>query len=171
LNFGTTARGSSSNLAAELLKSTANINVTVVAYRNPAELTVGLLRNDVDMVLDTYALLKPAIDDGKARGLASTGAKRSPVTPNIPTANESGLPGFEVTSWQGVFARAGTPPAVIEKLNRELRAVLSDASVKERLLQVGLEAHAGTPEEMGARLKSDIDKWAKVITQAGIEKR
>jgi tripartite-type tricarboxylate transporter receptor subunit TctC len=171
LNFGATAPGGSSNLAAELVKSTANIQVTVVPYRNPAELPVALLRNDVDMVLDTYALLKPTIDDGKARGLASTGAKRSPVTPNIPTAQESGLAGFEVTSWQGVFVKAGTPAAIIERLNRELRIVLAEPSVKERLLTVGLEAHAGTPEELGARLKSDIDKWAKVIAAAGIEKR
>lgn len=171
LNFGTTARGSSSNLAAELLRLTAGISATVVPYRNPADLTVALLRGDADLVLDTYALLKPAIDDGKARAIASTGPQRSPATPAVPTAQESGLAGFEVTSWQGVFVRAGTPGAVIERLNLELRAVMAQPDVQARLLQLGLEAHAGTPNELGARLKSDIDKWAKVIAQTGIEKR
>ena len=171
LNFGTTARGSSSNLAAELVRLTAGINVTVVPYRNPADLTVALLRGDVDMVLDTYALLKPTIEDGKARAIATTGTKRSATTPNVPTAQEGGLAGFEVTSWQGLFVRAGTPAVVIERLNRELRSVVAQDDVKDRLLQLGLEARSGTPEELGSRLKSDIEKWAKVIAQAGIEKR
>ncbi len=171
LNIGTTARGSSSNLAAELLRFTASIEATVVPYRNPADLTVALLRSDVDLVLDTYALLKPAIDDGKARAVASTGPTRSPATPDVPTAQESGLAGFEVASWQGVFVRAGTPAPIVERLNRELRAVVARSDVKERLLQLGLEAHAGTPEELGTRLRTDIDRWAQVIARAGIEKR
>jgi tripartite-type tricarboxylate transporter receptor subunit TctC len=132
---------------------------------------IGLLRSDVAMVLDTYALLKPSIDDGKARAIATTGGKRSTALPNIPTAQESGLAGFDVSSWQGIFARAGTPAPIIERLNRELRTILADPAIKQRLLELGLEASGSTPEELGSRLQSDIAKWAKVIADAGIEKR
>jgi tripartite-type tricarboxylate transporter receptor subunit TctC len=171
LNIGTTARGSSSNLAAELLRLTAGINVTVVPYRNPSDLPIALMRQDVDVVLDTYALLKSSIEGGSVRSLASTGGKRSAVFPDLPTVSESGLAGFDVTSWNAIFARAETPAAIVQKLNTEIRTIQADPEVKQRLLQVGLEAYSGPPEELGARLKSDIEKWAKVIDQAGIEKR
>jgi len=171
LNIGTTARGSSSNLAAELLRLTAAINVTVVPYRNPSDLPIALMRQDVDAVLDTYALLKSSVESGAARLVASTGAKRSAVFPELPTVAESGLAGFDVTSWNAVFARAETPAPIIEKLNREIRAIQSDPEIKQRLLQLGLQAYSGPREELGERLKSDIAKWAKVIEQAGVEQR
>jgi tripartite-type tricarboxylate transporter receptor subunit TctC len=171
LNIGTTARGSSSHLAAELLRLTAGINVTVVPYRNPADLPIALLRNDVAMVLDTHALLKPTMDDNQTRALATTGGKRSAALPNVPTAAEGGLTGYEVTSWNGIFAPAGTPPDVVARLNREYREILARPEVKARLLKLSLEAQASSPEELGARLKGDIEKWAKVIAQAGIEKQ
>jgi tripartite-type tricarboxylate transporter receptor subunit TctC len=171
LNIGTTARGSSSNLAAELLKTAAGIDVTVVPYRNPAELPVALLRNDVAMVLDSYALLAPGIRGGTIRALASTGTRRSAALPDVPTAREGGLTEYEVTSWNGWFAHAKTPPAVIEKLNRELNAIMAQPGIEKKLLEFGLDAHAGTPEELRSRLKSDIAKWAVVIEQAGIEKQ
>ena len=171
LNIGTTARGSSSNLAAELLRLTAGINVTVVPYRNPSDLPIALMRQDVDAVLDTYALLKSSVESGAARLVASTGASRSAVFPDLPTVAESGLAGFDVTSWNAVFARADTPGPIVEKLNREIRAIQADPEIKQRLLQLGLQAYSGPPEELGNRLKSDIAKWAKVIDQAGIEKR
>ena len=113
------------------------------------------------MVLDTYALLKPTIEDGKARAIATTGTKRSATTPNVPTAQEGGLAGFEVTSWQGLFVRAGTPAVVIERLNRELRSVVAQDDVKDRLLQLGLEARSGTPEELGVAAQERHRKMGK----------
>jgi tripartite-type tricarboxylate transporter receptor subunit TctC len=169
--IGTTAQGSSSHLAAVLLRSSAGVDLTVVPYRNPADLPIALLRNDVDMVLDTLALLKGTIDDGKARPIAVTGSRRSAALPHIPTAQEGGLAGYEVTSWNGIFARAGVPAPVIERLNREIRATVAMPEIKQRLLQLGLLASSGPPEDLRARLQSDIAKWAKVIADAGIERR
>jgi tripartite-type tricarboxylate transporter receptor subunit TctC len=171
LNIGTTAKGSSSNLAAELFRLTTGIQLTVVPYRTASDLPVALLRNDVDVVLDSYTLLKSSIDAGSVRVIASTGAKRSAILPEVPTVQESGVAGFDVTSWNAVFARAGTPPAIIQKLNGEIRAIQSDPAIRQRLIGIGVEGYSGPSEELGERLKSDIAKWAKVIEQAGIEKR
>lgn len=171
LNVGTTAKGSTSNLAAELLKLTTGVDFTVIAYRGASDMVVGLLRGDVDLVLDSYAALKAAMESDGARPIASTGAKRSVVLPEVPTVIESGIKDFDVTSWNGVFVKAGTPPAVIAKLNRELQVIQSQPGLKQRLRELGLEASPSAPEELGARLKSDIDKWATVIGKLGIPKQ
>jgi tripartite-type tricarboxylate transporter receptor subunit TctC len=171
LKIGTTASGSSSNLAALLFKLTANVDINVIPYRNPSDLTIGLLRNDVDMVLDTYALLKSTIDSGNARPIATTGPKRSTVLPDIPTVQEGGLPGFDVTSWNAIFVRKGVDKAIVQRLNNEVRSILETDNIKTRLRELGLEATPMTPEELGARLQSDIKKWAAVITKVGLAKK
>jgi tripartite-type tricarboxylate transporter receptor subunit TctC len=129
------------------------------------------LRNDVDLVIDSYAALKSALSDNKVRALASTGIKRTEYLPDVPTAQEAGVPGYETTSWNALYAPAGTPPAVIETLNRSLQEVLADADVKKRLLDLGIEAKASTPAEINARMQADIQKWGQVIERAGIAKQ
>jgi tripartite-type tricarboxylate transporter receptor subunit TctC len=171
LNVGTIVVGSTQNLSAELFKSTSGINFQIVPFRNSPEVVVALLRNDLQMAIDFPAALKAGLSDGKLRTLATTGPKRSPSMPDIPTAQEAGVPGYEVTSWNAMYAPAGTPAAAIETLNKALREVLSDADVKKRMLTVGIEAHPSSPAEANARLKSDIEKWAKVIERAGIPKQ
>src|SRR5262249_9353823 len=105
------------------------------------------------------------------RAIAGTGAKRSDVTPNVPTLQEMGLPGFDATSWNGIFARAGTSNKIIERLNVETNAVLSQPAIKRRLIEIGLVASGGTAAELHARLKEDIVRWKEVIAQAGIERQ
>jgi tripartite-type tricarboxylate transporter receptor subunit TctC len=132
---------------------------------------VAVLRGDVDLMIDNYAAVKAAIDDGRVRAIATTGTARSPALPNVHTVQESGISGFEVTSWNGIFAPAGTPAEAIATMNRALHAVLAMPDIKQRMLDFGIEARASTPDELRARLKADIAKWGEVIAKAGIEQQ
>ena len=143
----------------------------VVPFRTTGEAVIGLLRNDVQLVIDFYAGLKPGLTDSKTRALAWTGPTPSPALPNIPTVAQSGVPGFEVVSWNAFYAPTGTPPAVIETLNGALRTVLADADLKKRALELGIDTKASTPAEIDARMKADIVKWGAVIEKAGIAKQ
>jgi tripartite-type tricarboxylate transporter receptor subunit TctC len=171
LNVGTINIGSSQNLAAELLKSAANINFTIVPYRATPEVLVGLLRDDVQVMIDNYAAMKASLSDKKIVAVATTGNKRSPAQPDVPSVEEGGVKDYEVISWNALFAPAGTPPEVVAKLNAALRKVLEDQSVKQRALDLGIETKASTPEEIAGKLKGDIEKWGKVIARANIPKQ
>jgi tripartite-type tricarboxylate transporter receptor subunit TctC len=105
------------------------------------------------------------------RALASSGPVRSGAMPELATVQESGVAGYDVVSWNALFAPAGTPPEIVRTLNGALRDILADPDVKRRLIELGIEARAGTPQEISARLKSDIDKWQQVIEKAGIQKQ
>jgi putative tricarboxylic transport membrane protein len=171
LNIGTINPGSTQHLTSELFKSSAGINYVNVTFRTTGEAVVGLLRNDVQMVIDFYAALKPGLSDNKTRALAWSGPTPSPALPNVPTVAKSGVAGFEVVSWNALYAPAGTPPAVIETLNGALRAVLADPELKKRALELGIDTKASSPAEIDARMKADIAKWGAVITKAGIAKQ
>jgi tripartite-type tricarboxylate transporter receptor subunit TctC len=170
LNVGSINVGSTQNLAAELLRATAAINVTIVPYRTTPDAMIALFRSDVQLAAEYYATTKAGIEDGKLRLLATTGAKRSELTPNTPTVAEAGVPGYEVRSWNALFAKAGTSPDVIARLNQAVRDVVALPDIKQRMLELGLEAQAGSPGDIAARLKDDIAKWAKVIDNAHIPK-
>jgi tripartite-type tricarboxylate transporter receptor subunit TctC len=171
LNVGTINIGSTQNLSAELFKTTAGIDFTIVPYRGTPEVEVSLLQGNVALMIDSYASIKGNLADGKFRALASSGPARSASTPDIATVQESGVASYDVVSWNALFAPAGTPEGVVKTLNGALQDILADAGVKERLLELGIEARASTPQDIEARLKSDIDKWRKVIEKAGIPKQ
>ena len=122
-------------------------------------------------MIDSYSSMKGNLADNKFRALASSGPLRSESTPDVATVRESGVADYEVVSWNALFAPAGTPPDIVNKLNGALRDILGDAEVKKRLIELGIEAKASTPQEISARLTSDIDKWQKVIETAGIQKQ
>lgn len=170
LNVGTINVGSTQNLATELLRSTAAVNFTIVPYRATPDLMVALLRSDVQLAVDYYPTMKGGLDDGKLRLLATTGDKRAEFSPEVPTVAEAGVPGYEAKSWNALFAKAGTPGNIIAKLNRTIREIVAEPEFRRRMLDLGLEAQAGTPEEIAARLKADIAKWSKVIEAAHIPK-
>jgi tripartite-type tricarboxylate transporter receptor subunit TctC len=170
LNIGTIGVGSTQNLAAELLRSLSGIDVALVTYRTAPEAMIALLRNDIQLVVEYYATVKPGLDDHKLRVVAMTGEKRSQVLPKVPTVSEAGVPGYVVTSWNALFAPKGTPPEVVARLNRAVREAIAEHEVRQRLLDLGIEAQAGPPEEIEARLKADIVKWTKVIQDANIPK-
>lgn len=168
LNVGTINVGSSQNLAAELFKSTSGIDFTIVPYKATPDLLVALLGDELDVIVDSQTALKAALTQGQATAVASSGPTRSKLLPDVPTAQEQGVAGFDVTSWNGVFAPAGTPEEVVKKLNAALVDVLADPAIQKRFADLGVEARSSTPQEIGDRLKSDIAKWGEVIKKAGI---
>jgi putative tricarboxylic transport membrane protein len=171
LNVGTINVGGTQNLAAELLKASAGLNFQIIPYRGTPDVIVALLRNDVQLMVDFYAPMKSTLLDNKIRAVATTGKERSPFFTAVPTVAEAGVPGYEVVSWNGVFAPHGTPAQIIDILNKAIREIVDTAEVKQRYVELGIEAKAGTPEELKARLAADIDKWAAVIERAGIPKQ
>ena len=169
-NVGTINPGSTQNLSAELLKAATGVNMTIVPYRSTPEVLTALLRDDVHIMIESYAALKAPIDDGRVRPIAATGETRSRMLPNVPTLRESGV-GAEVVGWNALVAPAQTPRPIIDLLNRHVTTIVTQPDFRQRLIELGTEARASTPEELGARLSADIDKWAAVIKQAGIEAR
>ncbi len=159
------------NLAAELLKASAGLNFQIIPYRGTPDVIVALMRNDVQLMVDFYAPMKATLVDKKIRAVATTGKARSPFSTDVPTVAEAGVPGYEVVSWNGVFAPHGTPADVIALLNKTIREIVATPEVKQRYAELGIEARASTPEELKARLAGDIGKWAAVIERAGIPKQ
>jgi tripartite-type tricarboxylate transporter receptor subunit TctC len=171
LNVGTINIGSTQNLSAELLKTAAGIDFVIVPYRGTPEVQVSLLQGNIALMIDGYSAIKGNLADGKIRALATSGSVRSESTPDIPSAREAGVADYDVISWNALFAPAGTPPEIVTVLNEALHDILADADVRKRMLELGIEARASKPDEIAARLKSDIDKWQKVIEKAGIPKQ
>jgi tripartite-type tricarboxylate transporter receptor subunit TctC len=171
LNVGTINVGSTQNLSAELFKTAANVDFTIVPFRGTPEVEVSLLQGNLALMIDSYSAMKGNIAGGKFRALASSGAVRSQSTPDLATVEENGIANYDVVSWNALFAPQRTPPEIVDRLNSALRDILSDAKLKERLLTLGIEARASTPEEISTRLGSDIDKWRQVIDKARIPKQ
>jgi tripartite-type tricarboxylate transporter receptor subunit TctC len=171
LNFGTTTVGSTNHLAANLLKSMTGQTFQIVPFRTPGDLVTAVLRNDVDVIIQSYGALKSAVEGKQLRALASTTPRRAAYAPDVPTVDEAGVKGFDVVTWNGFFAPSNTPPEVIETLSREVRAVLADPDLKQRYADLGLEPLPNTPAELGALLRAEIGKWGRVIDEAGIEKQ
>jgi tripartite-type tricarboxylate transporter receptor subunit TctC len=171
LNVGTINVGSTQNLSAELFKTAADIDFVVIPYRGTPDLLVSTMQGNLALMIDSYSSMKGNLADKKIRALASSGPVRSESTPDIPTLREGGVADYDVVSWNALFAPAGTPPEIVKTLNQALQEILAEADVKKRLLELGIEAKASTPEEISARLKSDIDKWRKVIEKAGIQRQ
>jgi tripartite-type tricarboxylate transporter receptor subunit TctC len=171
LNVGSIVVGSTQDLGAELFKSSANVNVQIVTFKNSPDVVVSLLRNDVQMLVDFPPALKGQIAAGKLRVLASTGPAREPDMPNVPTAAESGIKGYVVTSWNGVFAPKGTPKEVIVSMGKAMHELLGSADMKEQFAKVGAQAHASSPDELMSLLKADIIRWNGVIDKAGIPRK
>ena len=171
LNVGTIAAGSSQNLGAELFKSVTGLDFVIVPFKTSGDVLVGLERNDVQMATEFYAALRGSLDAKKFIPVAISGTQRGEYLPDAPTAKEAGVPKWEVTSWNAIFAPAGTPPDVVATLNKALNEVLADPEVKKKALELGIDARGSTPQEIADRLKADIEKWGKVIENAKIEKR
>ena len=171
LNVGTINVGSTQNLAAQLFKSTAGVDVTIVPFRSSPDVLIALLRGDIQMAIENYTSVQSHIVDHAVAAVASSGLVRTSFMPEVPTAREAGGGDFEARSWNAIFAPKGTPPEIIKTLNAALREVLERPELKQRALELGIEAKASSPEEILGRLKDDIGKWADVIDRAGIEKQ
>ena len=170
LNLGAINPGSTQNLSAVLFQQVSGADFAIVTYRTTPDLVTALLRGEVDLGFDYFAGFESTIAADKLHVIATSGDKRDPVLKDVPTANESGLPGYVVSSWNGVAAPAGVPAPIIAMLSTEIRRALADPEVRERMLKLGLDARGSTPQEMRDRMAKDIAKWREVIDKAGIPK-
>jgi tripartite-type tricarboxylate transporter receptor subunit TctC len=168
LTFASAGTGTSPHLAGELLKSVAHVDVTHVPYKGSGPAVTDLIAGHVQFMFDTTLIVGGHIKAGKLRPLAVTSSKRTKSLPDVPTLAEAGVPGYEIGSWQAVFAPAGTPKPIVQKLNSEIVRVLNMPDVQERLAGLGMDAVAGTPEQLGEFQKAEVVKWAKVVREAKI---
>jgi tripartite-type tricarboxylate transporter receptor subunit TctC len=171
LNIGTISAGGAQNLTANYFKQAAGIDVVIIPFKTTPETIIALMRNDVQMVVEFYAGLSGNLADGKLKPLAWAGSQPSPALPNLKTADAQGVKNFDAVSWNAIYVKTGTPPAIIATLNKAIGEVIADPVVKKKFLDLGVDARAGTPAEIDAKMRSDIQKWAKVIDGAGIPKQ
>jgi tripartite-type tricarboxylate transporter receptor subunit TctC len=169
INYGSSGPGSISHLSAELYKQMTGTDMLHVPFKGSALITTALLSGEVDVVFSDMAVVLPHVQAGKLRALAVTGPEPTPLVPGLPTVAASGVPGFAMTSWWGVLAPAGTPPAIITRLNTELGRILKDADVKKRFATLGVDAATSTPEEFSSLIRSEIGKYAKLLKAVGIQ--
>ncbi len=169
VNFASSGTGGSQHLAGELLKSMTGIEMTHIPYKGSPPALVDVLAGRVPLMSSTMPPALPHIKSGKVRAIAVTSAKRSPVVPEVPTVAESGVPGYEAIAWQGLVAPAGTPNAVISRINAEFVKALKQPDIAAKLNDQGFETVASTPEWFTQYIKSEITKWSKVIKAAGIK--
>lgn len=167
LTYGSAGNGSSNHLSGELFRTSAAIQINHIPYKGSAPALVDLLGGRLSMMFDTIAQQTQNIAANKVQALAVTGPKRSPLLPDVPTAQEAGLKGFDVTIWYGVLAPRGTPAPVVERLQREVTAVMATDEMKKRMEADGAEARTTTPAEFAALIKSDTAKWAPVVKNSG----
>lgn len=168
LNFGSAGSGSPNHLALELFKTMAKVNMVHVPYKGGSgQMVVDLLAGHVQLASIGLPPAMPHIKAGKLRVIAVTGAKRSPLLPEAPTVSEAGLPGFDVTSWYGMFGPAALPRDIVVKVNADIAAILAAPDVKERLASSGADAAPTSPEELGRLVREEIAKWAKVVAESG----
>jgi tripartite-type tricarboxylate transporter receptor subunit TctC len=171
LTIGTSTAGTSNHLAALLFKASEKLAITVVPYRGPSELSVALLRNDIDLVVNAYGGLRPQIEAGQIRPLAVTSANRLPELPDVSTMTEAGVADYIVTSWNSLYGPKAMPDQAAETLKRAATEVLGDPAVKARFKEAGFDASALPADLLDARMRSETERWARVIAEAGIEKQ
>ena len=171
LNGGTINVGATQHLAAELFKSMAGINVVIVPYNNTGAVLTALRGNDVQFALEILAPVIGQVKGGSLRALAVTTPTRFAPLPDVPTVSESGVAGYEVTSWNGVALPAKTPRALVDRLHRAVTAALAAPEVKQRFQELAVEPRPSTPEAFRAHLQAEIAKWKKVIEDAKIPRQ
>jgi len=167
LNFASSGNGTSIHLSGELFKVMAGVQMTHIPYKGSAPALQDLLGGQVQLMFDNLPPSLPQIKAGKVRALAVTSLTRAPALPDVPTIAESGLPGFEASSWFGILAPAGTPPAIVAKLNAEIAKWLATPEAKEKLAKQGANAAGGTPEDFAKHIAAETAKWAKVVKDSG----
>lgn len=167
LNFG--SAGASLQLAVESFNQAADIKMTHVPYKGSGPAMTDLVAGHVQVLFDAFSSLYPFIKEGRMRGLAITSAERSALAPELPTLAELGFPNIEVTSWQGIVVPAGTPPAVVTRLNEAINKVLASPETREQLVARGVEASPSTPDEMSAFAAKEMQRWKDVAKKAGIK--
>jgi tripartite-type tricarboxylate transporter receptor subunit TctC len=169
LTFGSAGMGTSPHLSGELFKTLARIDMVHVPFKGSGQSVISQLAGEIAANFPSVPTAMPYIKAGRLRGLGVTTLKRAQALPDVPSIAEAGLPGYEATQWFGLLAPAGTPRSIVDRLYQESSRALRSADVKERMTAEGLEVVGGTPEEFAAYIRSETDKWTKVIAAAGIK--
>jgi tripartite-type tricarboxylate transporter receptor subunit TctC len=167
--YGTSGTGGTPHLAGELLKQRTGVQLEHVPYKGGGPAVIDVVGGQIPLVFTAIASAQQHVRSGRLIGLGVPGAKRSSALPDVPTFQESGLTGFDVTSWVGIFAPAKTPPPIVARLQKELAATLQSAFVKERYATLGIEPVGNTPEEFGAQVREDLARWEKVVKAANVK--
>jgi tripartite-type tricarboxylate transporter receptor subunit TctC len=170
LNYGSGGPGTTNHLANELLRSLEKINMVHVPYKGATLATTALMGGEVDEVIVSVASVLPLIKAGRVRPLAVLSEKRVATLPNVPTSKEAGFPNFRMSIWYGMFAPAATPREIVARLHREAAKALEDATLQKHMANAGMDPWSGTPEDMGALLKNEMARYAKIIQSSGIKK-
>lgn len=171
LNLATARIGSTSHLAAELFKSMTGTDIVLVPYKSTGEIISAVRGDQVQLAIELMPAVLGQVKQGVMRGIAVSARNRFPGLPDVPTVAESGVAGYDVSSWNGISVPADTPPAVVQRLAREIAAAVASPEVREELLKAGATPMSSTPEQMTERMRSDIAKWQVVVTQAKIPRQ
>lgn len=169
LHYPSSGIGNSTHLAGELFSSMAGVHLVHVPYKGTGPGLTDLIAGRLSLVFNAPVSVLPHIKAGKLRPIAVTSSSRSSVLPDLPTVSESGLPGYEASTWHGVLAPAQTPPGIVARLNDEIIKALRSAAVKDRFAAIGMEPVGNTPEQFARYIQTEINRWAKVIKSAGIK--
>jgi tripartite-type tricarboxylate transporter receptor subunit TctC len=167
LNFASGGSGTAIHLAGELFKTMANVDMVHIAYKGSGPAMTDLLGGQVSLMFDQILTALPHVQSGRLRALAVTTEKRSQAAPQIPTISEAALPGYAVTTWHGLLAPAGTAREIVNRLSTETAKALQSAEVRDRFAAQGVEPVSSTPEQFAAMMKSELEKWRKVIAVSG----
>ncbi|MBM3357080.1 MAG: tripartite tricarboxylate transporter substrate binding protein [Betaproteobacteria bacterium] len=171
INYGSSGPGSISMLSAELYKRMTKTDMLHVPFKASALITIALMAGEIDVVFSDMAVVLPHVKAGRLRALAVTGPKPTPLVPDLPTVSESGVPGFVMTSWWGIFGPAGLPQPIVTRLNTELVRILKLPEIQKTFATLGVDAANSTPEELAALVKSEVPRYAKLIAEIGIPKQ
>ena len=169
MSFASAGNGTSQHLSGELFKAMAGLDMVHIPYKGSAPAIQDVMAGQVPMMFDTTVVAGPHVKSGNVRALAVTSSKRVQGMESIPTMAEAGVPGYQIVSWQGIFAPAGTPKEIVARLNSELVKIIALPDIRERLEALGVDPVANTSEEFSAFQKAEIAKWAKVIKDANIK--
>jgi tripartite-type tricarboxylate transporter receptor subunit TctC len=167
LTYSSNGSGTSQHMSAALFEMLTGVKMVHVPYKGSSEGVVAVTRGDVNVMFANLPPTLALIRDGRVRAIAVTTARRLAAFPDLPTVAEAGVPGYEVSTWFALFAPAGTPEAIVQRLNHEFAAALADHETRDRLVAQGFTINGGSPQELGALVRSELAKWAKVVKESG----
>lgn len=168
LNYAAGTTGASAHLSGELFKTMAGVDIVHIPYKGTAAQLTSVIAGESQLTFASLPAALPHVQSGRVRALAIGSAKRSPTLPDLPTVAESGLPGFDVSAWNGILAPRGTPRPIVDRLNAEIHRIAQLPEVKKRAAEQGAELAVDTPEQFGAYIEAQIEKWGKVVRSSGM---
>lgn len=169
LNYASTGNGTSNHLSFELFKAMTQTNITHVPYKGSAPAVTDLIGGQVQVMFDNTPNVLPHVRAGKLKALGVSTKARTPLAPEVPSVDEAGVPGYDVSVWFGVLTVAGTPREIVQRLNSEMVKILASPEIRERFGKTGVQVVAGTPEHFSQFLKGEVDRWARVVREANIK--